>query len=136
MTINSEEKLKRQNFPSGSKWEDLVGYSRAVKIGNIIEVAGTTAMDEKGAVVGLNDPYLQTKYIFKKIEGYLGKAGASMKDIVRTRMYVTDISRWEEIGKAHGEYFNTIKPVASMLEVSRLIDPELLVEIEVTAIIS
>jgi len=136
VTINSEEKLKRLNFPSGSRWEDFVGYSRVVKVGNIIEVAGTTATDENGAVVGLDDPYLQTKYIFKKIEGYLGKAGAAMKDVVRTRMFVTDISRWEEIGKAHGEYFKAIKPAASMLEVSRLIDPELLVEIEVTAIIS
>jgi enamine deaminase RidA (YjgF/YER057c/UK114 family) len=107
-----------------------------VKVGNIIEVAGTTATDENGSIVGLNDPYIQTKFILKKIEGYLIKAGASMEDVIRTRMFVTDIGHWKEIGKAHREYFKTIKPAASMLEVSKLIDPELLVEIEVTAITS
>lgn len=136
MTTNSDKKSKRLNFPSGSKWEDVVGYSRAVKVGNIIEVAGTTASDENGTIYGLNDPYLQAKYILKKIEKYLYKAGAKMEHVVRTRMFVTDINHWEEIGKAHGEFFKAIKPAASMVEVSRLIDDELLVEIEVTAIIT
>lgn len=135
-TTKLEGSSKRVKIPSGSKWEDIVGYSRVVRAGNIIEVAGTTATDEKGKVVGPEDPYLQTKYIFEKIETYLNKAGASLEDVVRTRMFVTDISRWEEIGKAHGEFFRTIKPVASMLEVSNLIDPEMLIEIEVTAIIT
>ena len=120
---------------SGSKWEQEVGYSRVVRIGNIVEVAGTTAVDDKGNTVGMGDPYLQTKFIFEKIEKYLKKAGASLEDIVRTRMYVTNINQWEEIGRAHGEFFRKIKPVATMVEVSKLIDPELLVEIEVTAII-
>jgi enamine deaminase RidA (YjgF/YER057c/UK114 family) len=127
---------KRLNISSGAKWEDIVGYSRAVKIGNAIEVAGTTAVDENGEVVGLNDPYEQTKYSLAKIEKALVEAGASIKDVVRTRMFVTDISKWEEIGRAHGEFFREIKPAASMIEVKGLIDPELLVEIEVTAIVS
>jgi enamine deaminase RidA (YjgF/YER057c/UK114 family) len=126
---------KRLNISSGAKWEDIVGYSRAVRIGNVIEVAGTTAVDENGQVVGLNDPYEQTRYILAKIEKSLEQAGASMKDVVRTRMFVTDISQWEEIGKAHGLYFKEIKPAASMVEVKALISPELLVEIEVTAIL-
>ena len=127
---------KRINISSGAKWEDIVGYSRAVRVGNVIEVAGTTAVDERGEVVGLNDPYVQTKYALAKIEKALIEAGASMKDVVRTRMFVTDISKWEEIGKAHGEFFREIKPVASMIEVKGLINPELMVEIEVTAILS
>lgn len=127
---------KRMNISSGAKWEDIVGYSRAVRVGNIVEVAGTTAVDEQGNVVGLNDAYEQTRFIFAKIEKALITAGASLKDIVRTRMFVTDISKWEEIGKAHGEVFRTIKPAASMIEVKGLISPELLVEIEVTAIVS
>lgn len=127
---------KRMNISSGAKWEDIVGYSRAVRVGNIVEVAGTTAVDEQGNVVGLNDAYEQTRFIFAKIEKALTAAGASLKDIVRTRMFVTDISKWEEIGKAHGEVFRTIKPAASMIEVKGLISPELLVEIEVTAIVS
>lgn len=127
---------KRINISSGAKWEDIVGYSRAVKIGNIIEVAGTTAVDEGGNTVGVNDPYEQTRYALSKIEKALQAAGATMKDVVRTRMFVTDISKWEEIGRAHGEFFRTIKPAASMIEVKGLISPELLVEIEVTAIIS
>ena len=136
MTTNSEKKSKRNNYASGSKWEDIVGYSRAVKVGNIIEVAGTTAVDQEGHIYGGNNPYKQTIYILKKIENTLIKAGASMQDVVRTRMFVTDISQWESIGKAHGEFFKDIKPAASMLEVRQLISPELLVEIEVTAIIS
>lgn len=127
---------KRINISSGAKWEDIVGYSRAVRVGNVIEVAGTTAVDERGEVIGLNDPYVQTKYALAKIEKALIEAGASMKDVVRTRMFVTDISKWEEIGKAHGEFFREIKPVASMIEVKGLINPELMVEIEVTAILS
>ncbi|GAB4498230.1 MAG: RidA family protein [Anaerolineales bacterium] len=127
---------QRINISSGAKWEDIVGYSRAVRVGNIIEVAGTTSVDERGEVVGLNDPYEQTKYIFQKIEKALAEAGASLKDVTRTRMFVTDISRWEEIGRAHGEYFRGIKPAASMIEVKGLISPELLVEIEVTAFIT
>ena len=127
---------KRINISSGAKWEDIVGYSRAVKIGNIIEVAGTTAVDEDGNTVGVNDPYEQTRYALSKIEKALQAAGATMKDVVRTRMFVTDISKWEEIGRAHGEFFREVKPAASMIEVKGLINPELLVEIEVTAIIS
>jgi enamine deaminase RidA (YjgF/YER057c/UK114 family) len=127
---------KRRNISSGAKWEDIVGYSRAVKVGNIIEVAGTTAVGEQGAIVGLEDPYQQTLFILAKIEKALQAAGATRQDVVRTRMFVTDISRWEEIGKAHGEYFREIKPAATMVEVKALISPELLVEIEATAILS
>jgi enamine deaminase RidA (YjgF/YER057c/UK114 family) len=123
----------RQQVGSGSPWEDIVGYSRAVKVGNIIEVAGTTAMDGD-LLVGKGDVYLQTKFIFAKIEKALQQLGASLKDVVRTRMYVTNIADWEKIGKAHGEFFALIKPVATMVEVARLIDDDLLVEIEVTAI--
>jgi enamine deaminase RidA (YjgF/YER057c/UK114 family) len=127
---------KRLNISSGAKWEDIVGYSRSVRVGNTVEVAGTTAVDERGETVGVNNPYEQTKYALAKIEKALIQAGASMKDVVRTRMFVTDISKWEEIGKAHGEFFKEIKPAASMIEVKGLINPDLLVEIEVTAIIS
>ena len=115
---------------------DIVGYSRAVKVGNIIEVTGTVAVDENSLLVGKDDAYAQTKVILEKIERVLEKAGASLKDVVRTRMFVTDISRWEEYGKAHGEFFATIKPCTSMIEVKGLIAPEYLVEIEATAIIS
>ena len=127
---------KRLNISSGAKWEDIVGYSRAVRVGNTVEVAGTTAVDERGETVGVNNPYEQTKFILAKIEKALIQAGASMKDVVRTSMVVTDISKWEEIGRAHGEFFREIKPAASMIEVKGLINPELLVEIEVTAILS
>ncbi|HND47485.1 MAG TPA: RidA family protein [Anaerolineales bacterium] len=127
---------KRINISSGAKWEDIVGYSRAVRVGNIVEVAGTTAVDERGEVVGGNDPYVQTKYILQKIEKALSEAGASLNDVTRTRMFVTDISKWEEIGRAHGEFFRESKPAASMIEVKRLINPELLIEIEVTAVIA
>ena len=127
---------KRINISSGAKWEDIVGYSRAVKVGNIIEVAGTTAVDENGETIGINDPYEQTRYALAKIEKALHAAGAAMRDVVRTRMFVTDISKWEEIGRAHGEFFREIKPAASMIEVKGLISPDLIVEIEVTAIIS
>jgi len=125
----------RQQVGSGSPWEDVVGYSRAVKVGNLIEVAGTTAMDGD-ILVGRGDVYQQTKFIFTKIEKALLHFGASLNDVVRTRMYVTNIAGWEEVGKAHGEFFATIKPAATMVEVARLIDDELLIEIEVTAIMS
>lgn len=126
--------MKRQNISSDTKWEDIVGYSRAVRIGNIIEVAGTTAMDGD-KIIGEDNAYEQTKFIFEKIENALKLAGTSMKDVVRTRMFVTDISKWEEIGKAHGEFFKNIKPVTTMVEVKALIDPKMMVEIEVTAIV-
>ena len=127
---------KRINISSQAKWEDIVGYSRAVRIGNIVEVAGTTAVDENGEVVGLNDPGEQTKFILSKIEKALTSAGATLNDVVRTRMFVTNIADWEKIGRVHGDYFKDIKPVATMVEVKSLISPELLVEIEVTAILA
>ena len=127
--------MKRQNFSSGAKWEDIVGYSRAVKIGNVIEVTGTVAVDENNQVVGSGDPYEQTKFILSKIEKVLTLAGASLGDVVRTRMFVTDISRWQEYGKAHGEFFQSIRPCTTMVEVNALIGPEYLIEIEATAIL-
>ncbi len=125
---------QRINISSGSKWESIVGYSRAVRIGNIIEIAGTVAV-ENGEVVGKDDPYAQTICILKKIERVLQEAGATLQDVIRTRLFVTDISRWEDIGRAHGEFFKDIRPVTSMLEVSALIDGDYLVEIEVTAVV-
>ncbi|CAN5610893.1 RidA family protein [soil metagenome] len=124
----------RQQVGSGSPWEDIVGYSRAVRVGNIIEVAGTTAMDGD-TLVGKGDVYAQTKFIFQKIEQALQQLGSSLNDVVRTRMFVTNISDWELIGKAHGEFFATIKPVATMVEVKALINNDLLIEIEVTVMI-
>jgi enamine deaminase RidA (YjgF/YER057c/UK114 family) len=126
----------RINISSGAKWEDIVGYSRAVKIGNTVEVTGTVAVDENNQLVGKGDAYQQAHFIIGKIEKVLQQAGASLKDVVRTRMFVTDISRWEEYGKAHGEYFGTIKPCTSMIEIKGLIEPEYLIEIEATAIIA
>ncbi|QNF34252.1 RidA family protein [Adhaeribacter swui] len=126
--------MTRQNIASGAIWEDVVGYSRAVRVGNVVEVAGTTAV-AGDLIIGLDDPYEQTKFILSKIEKALQEAGASLADVVRTRMFVVDISSWEEIGRAHGEFFKNIKPVTSMLEVKALIQPGLLVEIEATAII-
>jgi enamine deaminase RidA (YjgF/YER057c/UK114 family) len=128
--------MERINYSSGAKWEDIVGYSRAVKIGNLIEVTGTVAVNEHNELVGGDNAYAQTRFILEKIEGVLIRAGASMKDVVRTRMFVTDISRWEEYGRAHGEFFNQIKPCTSMIEVKGLIDPAYLIEIEATAVIS
>lgn len=125
--------MERITYSSGAKWENIVGYSRAVQVGNHIEVAGTVAADENG-VVAKGDIYGQTRFIINKIAGVLEKAGFSLKDVVRTRMFVTDISRWEEVGKAHGEFFKDIKPATSMIEVKGLIDPGYLIEIEVTAI--
>ena len=127
--------MSRTNYSSGAKWEDIVGYSRAVKIGNTIEVTGTVAVDANNEVVGWNDAYAQTRFIIEKIGAVLKKAGASLSDVVRTRMFVTDISRWEEYGRAHGEFFGTIKPCTSMIEVKGLIDPDYLIEIEATAVI-
>lgn len=127
--------MSRTNYSSGAKWEKIVGYSRAVKMGNIIEVTGTVAVDEDGNLVGGQSAYEQTKFILSKIEKVLNLAGARMKDVVRTRMFVTDISRWEEYGKAHGEVFSQILPCTSLIEVSKLIAPEYLIEIEATAIV-
>ena len=127
--------MARTNFSSGAKWEDIVGYSRAVKVGNVIEVTGTVAVDENNNLVGGLSAYDQTRFIIQKIEGVLIKAGASLKDVVRTRMFVTDISRWEEYGRAHGEFFKDIKPCTSMIEVKGLISDEYLIEIEATAIV-
>lgn len=125
---------KRQNISSGAKWEDIVGYSRAVRIGNIVEVAGTTA-SEGDKIIAAGNAYEQTKYIIQKIERALNEAGATLNDVVRTRIFVTDISKWEEIGKAHGEFFREIKPASTMVEVRALIHSDLVVEIEATAII-
>ena len=125
----------RLNISSGVKWEDIIGYSRAVRVGNVIEVAGTTAIDEAGNLVGADDPYEQTRYIITKIEKAIIEAGASLQDIVRTRIFTTDISRWEEIGRAHGESFREIKPASTMVEVKSLINPVLLVEMEATVIL-
>jgi enamine deaminase RidA (YjgF/YER057c/UK114 family) len=127
--------MGRINYSSGAKWESIVGYSRAVKVGNIIEVTGTVAVDDQSRLQGGDSAYLQTRFILEKIAAILDKAGAGMKDVVRTRMFVTDISRWEEFGKAHGEFFGEIRPCTTMVEVSKLIAPEYLIEIEATAII-
>lgn len=126
--------MSRKQVFTGSPWEPLVGYCRAVRVGNRIEVAGTTAMKD-GEVVGGKDPYEQTKFILQTIEKALHELGADLSHVVRTRMFVTDISRWEEIGKAHGEFFREIQPAATMVEVKALIDPRLVVEIEAEAII-
>jgi enamine deaminase RidA (YjgF/YER057c/UK114 family) len=125
---------KRINISSGTPWEDKVGYCRAVRVGNIIEVSGTTSVD-RDSLIGKDDLYAQTKFIILKIEKALQDAGAELTDVVRTRMYVTDISKWEEAAKAHAEFFGTIKPTTTMVEVSRLIDPDLLIEIEASAVI-
>lgn len=127
---------KRTNYSSGAIWEEKVGYSRAVKIGNHIEVSGTVASDENGNVIGKDSAYEQTKAILQKIEKVLVQAGASLSDVVRTRMFVTDISRFDEYGKAHGEVFHSIKPCTSMIEVKGLVSPDYLIEIEATAILS
>ncbi len=126
---------ERQLISSGAKWESIVGYSRAVRVGKFVYVAGTTATDAQGEIVGIDDPYTQTKHIFTKIQTALQEAGASLEHVVRTRMFVVNVADWEQIGKAHGEFFREIRPASMLVEVSGLIDPKMLVEIEVEAII-
>lgn len=126
----------RNNYSSGAPWESIAGYSRAVRVGNIIEVAGTTAVDTEGQVVGAGDISKQTDYIFNKIRNALNDAGSKMSDVIRTRMYLTDINNWETVARVHGDIFSDIKPVSTLVEVSGLIDEELLIEIEVSAIVS
>ncbi|HEX2622996.1 MAG TPA: RidA family protein [Phototrophicaceae bacterium] len=126
---------QRQNIPSGTIWEGVVGYSRAVRIGNIIHVSGTTATNDEGNVVGLNDPGAQTVFIIQKIEWALKQAGATLNDVVRTRIYVTDANNWEPVGRAHGEFFKDIRPANTLVEVSALIGDGYLVEIEAEAVL-
>ncbi|HWA06253.1 MAG TPA: RidA family protein [Ignavibacteria bacterium] len=126
--------MEIKKISSGAKWEDIVGYSRVIKAGNRVMVTGTTSVDEKGDIVGVGDAYKQTRFIFQKIEKYLKEAGSSLEKVVWNRMFVTDISKWEEIGRAHAEFFKDIKPCATMVEVKGFIHPDMLVEIETEAI--